>query len=408
MKAGAEVDGGPLAFSVVMLLFVLFLGSTIGGPLSGVSVFFSLLFLFDMIQVFWTNERLRQSETFSNDHPVKGETLVYTHYLESGPHLWRSCRLDLEYHFPKVDSKSYVERQTRWLKGKDRSTMTFSCGFRHRGVYSIGLRDFVLRSWSGWLRLRVTVWERMFYVRPRVVVLNSFPFLTSRDGAEITQSFLLQNADPAVFERVDPYREGMPLRGVDFRPLARGLPPVVRVFLPEPWARIKILVDAYRSPQTNPDTDDTALDREDIVVEAAASLARFLVSQEVPVSLMSAGRSLENWSSTTVRDCEEWEIASVHLQFSEVPSLTEVWSRTERNSTEISGVFISPRPDPQLWDFLERAVGMRRLIQVVKGWDEKSIEAWVNRREFLERAGVQTLELHTIEGLVQPGSSHGV
>ncbi len=396
MKSSLDFKPTPLAFYLFILLFTLFLGATLGGPFTGLASVFFLLITLDILQMFWTQNQLFLGESFNTEHPMKGEILEHKLTLESGRMPLRSSRIDLDLSFSNPLSKKESTRETLWLGGKQtrKTVKVFSC--RHRGIYTLGLKKLEIVSWFGWITYSWGLWPRTFYVLPKIIELKTLFFSPSREGVgnhAVSQAF----PDPSQFDYTIPYREGIALKYVNWRPLSWGGDPMVKKFLPEIWSEVQIFLDVYRSDFIPSDETENQLDCEDLGLETAASLIKHFLDMGIPCIFRSWNQAMNLVNLVHPEDFIPWLESTVNLSFGQCPSLAEIGTG--------SGFFITHRPDIHLWDYLEFQVSERTLISITMGWSSEEKKVWEQRKTTLMRSGCRVLSLERLEDLL--GASHG-
>lgn len=385
----------PLVFYLFLLGLAFFLSTTLGGHFTGL---LALLFLFlslDLLQVFLTAHQVYLSEHFSTDHLVKGQSADYRLSLEAGLLPLRSSRMDMELRFSSPLLAEDSERITLWLGSGTQLQKKKEITCRFRGAYELGLTSLEIRSWTGWFLWTRDLWPRTFYVLPRIIPLgNSVPF--SRQWGAGFPSLLAPQSPPALFDHVVPYREGIPLKYLDWKPLARNLPPVVRNFLPETWSLVNFFLDLGCRETTEESMEETLI-TQDLCIETAASLIHGLVISDLPACCWTCRGSSGILSGLPA--FQTWLESTVSWEFQSLPSLGEVWKSSGLKDQSQGAVFISHRPDPHLWEILLRMEGERSLICVVKGWTGPQRQVWEEWQGILMRSGCRSAAITDLEDL---------
>lgn len=223
-------------------------------------------------------------QTFSTDHPLKGESVQYRLYMEnSGP-------------FPLARGTcgfSSSRETTSGLQTKPIPVSPFSgasfeetvqCAYR--GTYTVGLISVSFKDTIGMIEFEETIEPHIFYVYPELVSLDQgIERITGSSGADRADHDS-NDEDASIYEYVSPVRTGENPRRVNWkRWAATGIPSRI-VSGNSVSSSLKVVLDLWPEEKT----DGGRLASEDRAITAAFSVLKHLCEQEIPCELVLGSR----------------------------------------------------------------------------------------------------------------------
>ena len=381
-----------LALSVVHLA-----GVYLGGIL--LVVWYAMLFLpvLSLVQLIITRSALRYHQVFTNDHPAKGEAVGF-HVSITNECPVPSAPITVRFHLGREERG--FETQSFQLRPHETRKLEQTVRCAYRGVYTVGLHRLAVWDVFGWIALAVPVFNRTFYVYPRVL---SLPSALSGFGTEhaVRQSPAAGlEVDYTLYRSLRRYRSEDDARHISWRKLAAVGEPLVKEYDTAAEPAITICMD------TRPvGDDDAALSVEDGVIEIVVALARYYIDREVPVSIVMGS------SVTRIDPGDNAEFARFHSRtitfffHSDVsPAVLYDYHRSDATLAEGTVLFVTHVLDPAILDLVERSDG--RSLQAAAIVDTASLSPEERRRgESLQRSlreqGGELLLVESADSLVQ-------
>lgn len=303
---------GLLAYCLLCALLYL-AGMSFGGPLE--FLFYAAAALFFLCTaVFIANcFALRFVESFSTEHPVKGEKIDYTLGIANEsrvplPRLRLSFRRPsaAQEHFP--DEYHYLGRG-----GSIEERKTVSC--RVRGIYEVGIDRASIADLFGFFRFYPSVFFRTFYVYPRLVELERLGFEDSPEAPEQgARRGLCELREE--FDFVDEYRRGDSMKDICWkRFFVTGSPSVKRY---EHSARRMAELHADLRPAGTLDPRG----EEDLTLEILLALQKYFLSKGILFRSYGGCRPLVD-SAAGVEGLRRFYESTIFLRFDETMPLSE-------------------------------------------------------------------------------------
>lgn len=254
-----------------------------GMSLSGVLQFALLVYLIfpalSFVLLVIVFARFRYYENFSNEHPAKGEEVVYSLSL-ANESLFSDARVCVRFKLMSPDTSLTLAPLNASVRRRKTRKEIHRIKFSYRGIYKVGIDFIEIFDSLGWLRYRPPVWFRTFYVYPRVIELRSvFPALqnvieTSGSGQGIISDYTL-------YKELREYRDGSPVKHMAWKKFATTGTPFLRDYEKTSWPGVEIYLDLRREREADP----LLLEREDCSVEILVALVNFFLKSFVPVTV---------------------------------------------------------------------------------------------------------------------------
>ena len=271
---------GLLSYALACVLLYL-AGMSFGGPLE--FLFYGAIVMFLLSSaVFVANFAfLRFSESFSTEHPVKGEKIDYllTVANESPvplPRLTLSFRSSTGGRTGFPDEHHYLARN-----GSIDELKTISCPFR--GIYEVGLDSAYVTDILGFFRFSPSVFFRTFYVYPRLVDIGGLCFeddaCAVMQGARRGECDLREETDYA-----DAYRPGDSVRDIWWKRFFVTGTPLVRRYEHSAKRMVELFIDLRPAGENNSSGE------EDLSLEILLALQKYLISKDIPFRSCGGGR----------------------------------------------------------------------------------------------------------------------
>ncbi len=286
MTTARLVSFRPGAISLyLLLLIILYLAAAYLGPLFVFlfAVFVSAPVLSGLLTLL-TVATLKYHQTFSNDHPLKGEEVVYVlavskeAMIPSGAISLRlkGSRQGMSLGLTDIDMYPVANRRFSFEH-------TIKCPFR--GVYVVGLDSIEVRGYFGWLSFHLPAWVRTFYVYPRIIELREAPFAEEVSSLSLPGTTHGNEEDITLLESVRPYVPGDPVRHISWKKFASLGVPATRRYESSAQPGVTIVLDTRGGGTRN----ERMLETEDCSVEIAVALVKYFSESGVRTAIIGDG-----------------------------------------------------------------------------------------------------------------------
>jgi uncharacterized protein (DUF58 family) len=344
----------PLRLRFVPLAAFLALAAILGsirdlaGPLSRmlsvVPLFLAAASLLHLVLT-WTFFSFHQ--TFSTDHPSKGEIVRYRLRVTNGmpvPAAVGVCRFAAA--GPAIAAFRPMPLALSALGLEDRSA-EIVCAYR--GIYVIGAESFSFRGALGILEIVYRTEPRVFYVYPELVPLGSGVERLAMGGGEGKSAAGAGERDPTVFETLRPLVDGAPARRVAWkRWAASGVPCAAEEGRSAAFG-LRVMLDLRPSGAVG----DDKLAAEDLAVTAAYSALSRLAEGGIPAEFWAGGEAGRSIDDRADFDAAYAQSTSVIFSESAFPEAAFSGGRATLLITTRS--IAADDPDSDLFSALERA-----------------------------------------------------
>jgi len=271
-----------LAFAVyAVLAFIFATFDGLAGPLSDVlSLAVPLLALCSVAHLFLSQHWFRFHQSFSSDHPRKGQTVEYSLAFSNEsivPLAQGSCVFSNPGPLDSFSGSVAVPSGSQ-ESGEYRASIRCS----YRGTYIVGLSSYFFTDVMGIVTLENRVEPRVFYVYPELVQLDySIEQLARTSGADRPGSSDLDE-DPSIFEYLAPLRAGVPASRIAWKRWAATGTPSRIVSGKARSTALRVFLDLWQGSANMIEK----LASEDMAVSAAFSVLQYLAQSRIPAELV--------------------------------------------------------------------------------------------------------------------------
>ncbi len=378
----------PYAVLLYVFLAAIFYvaGMSFGGVLYFLFFALTLFPLFSLVHVVYSSLTFRFYQEFGNDHPVKGDTVVYKLCIENESRLPNPCVRAV---FKRLGAAGAgLEPLALYLKRKESFVTEYRISCPYRGVYTVGLDSLTVGDMLGWVSFNPEVWFKTFYVYPRVIRLSSL-FLDRHSHTLSGGTSGGTLADNLLFKGLGPYRAGMPVSGIYWKKFISNGEPVLREYESTSWPGLEIYLDMSRDEDATP----AVLEREDCSIEIAISIAKYFLDRSIPMSLHALGEERYDFYGTDRSSFGELHKATIGLFFGKGRSIARAFAadRSERGSAMRTVCFVTHVPDPGIFelvrDFRARNAEMHVVLNQSGMDGEKALACGRYVRAFSDAGG---------------------
>ncbi len=351
------------AFS--LYLFFLFLIYLARSYLGFIFIFFFYMALFfpigSLLYLLIAAARIRYHQEFSTEHPVKGQTVTYRLTLTN------ESPLPIPYlivHFKPVNP--FMERITTdfstYLGRYGITERKYEIQLPFRGIYTVGLDNLVFEDLFHLFRITRSVWYRTFYVYPRILYLNRFPYILKGGTQKTHGTFQGTVPDLSLFTQLKAYRSGESLRHICWKKFASTGIPFLREYEITTEPGLTIYVDLRRGTHIG----INALKIEDTSIEILVSLVKYFLDQGIRIIIRAPGRNLYSFTGNNRIQFNDFYTSTFQLLFQKTISPAKLY-RADRKSgfQSSSSLFITHLMDADLFAFIEESLGMKNTISVI-------------------------------------------
>ena len=394
-KAGLLLFGGLILWLAGMYLgsFFIFLYYTYIGIIG-----------FSLLQVLWSLTFIKIHQSFSTEHPVKGEAIGYSVILANESVL-PGCQVKLLYRLVQPGVVIEDDGKELYLGIKTEYRNRFSVHCPYRGVYTIGLEYLEFADLTAVLRIRKAVEYRTFYVLPRVIRIES-PLRSISNRYSASSSVIGTEQDFGQFESFKPYRAGESVRHFSWKKFITTGQPLIKEYgrTSEPGMRIYLDTRRIEEPGRN------FLEMEDCSVEILVALVKYCMDNTIPVSVRGAGRHDFDFQYAAGQDGEVFHV--FHRHTSEIDFSPHSVSPLNlfESDNELEGewggsvVFITCHNDVELFDFVERNTMNCDLFAAVvnrSGFTETELLQSTHYFEHLKDRGVSVFTVESANTIAE-------
>jgi uncharacterized protein (DUF58 family) len=356
-----RINPYPVLLAAFFLAILYLAGMSFGGVLYFLFLVLLIFVIVSWVHLFVSYRGFRFYQEFSNDHPVKGETVIYRLCLENESSIPNPC---VRVMFKQLGTIATSEMKpfSMYLKKKQRYIKEYAILCPYRGVYTVGLESIVVSDFLEWIACNPEVWYRTFYVYPRVIVLRSF-FLDRHSHIFSGGPSKGTQADHMLFRGLDRYREGMSLKNMYWKKFIATGEPYIKLHESTSWPGLDIYLDLGRDE----DTTEKVLEREDCSVEIAIAVAKYLLDRNVQTALHAIGTKRYDFFGIDGSSFAELHKATIGFFFDKSHSIAHAYNADmQGNGTrQRTALFITHFPDPELFELAARIRGSSAVAHIV-------------------------------------------
>jgi uncharacterized protein (DUF58 family) len=267
------------AFCIFSLVLATF--SDLAGFMSTFfSVILPTLLTVSLVQLFLSRSRFMFHQSFSNDHPLKGEVVHFSLAMEN------------DSRFPAAEGRclfadpgpgtSFPEETPTPVRPGETLLHEAQIRCAYRGTYAIGLTSILFRDATGIATLEEKTEPRLFYVYPEIISLDVGVERLARSSGSDRPGSDAREQDPTIFEYVAPVMPGRPARRIAWKRWAATGIPAENIPGQARSSALRIILDLW--PNDGDATEKLAC--EDMAMSAVFSVLRHLARERIPVELV--------------------------------------------------------------------------------------------------------------------------
>lgn len=262
--------------------------SIVLGTFSGLAGFFSsfvsvlipALFVSSVVHLIFSWQRFAFHQTFSNDHPVKGESVRFSLSMSNESPVPAAEGICL---FADPGPATAFVRETETpVRAHESKQHDAEIRCAYRGTYVIGLSAISFTDMTGMIRLDETVEPRTFYVYPELAQLGGSVEKLARSSGSDRPGENNREEDPAIFEYVAPLVPGRPARHIAWKRWAATGVPAETIHGQARSASLTVVLDLWPGYEG----DGEKLASEDVAMSAAFSVLRYLARERIPAEIV--------------------------------------------------------------------------------------------------------------------------
>jgi uncharacterized protein (DUF58 family) len=336
---------------------------------SYVSPFFLFLFVIllvlpiaSLLYLVLTFFSLKYYQEFSNEHPAKGESVVYRLSLANETVLPLHC-LTVEFAAIRPFMEEVLPRFTTYVRAKSRIEKRYEILCPFRGIYTVGLESLAAEDPLHFFVFRRQIWHRTFYVYPRVLPLRSFSTGVERSERPAQGSSTGAVPDYALFSRLRAYRHGESLRHLAWKKFASTGTPFLKQYDTSAEPGVTIYLDLRQTRLTGLE----ALATEDVSVDILVALVKFYLDREVPVTVRAPGRSPYTFRGIDRSDFQRFYLSTMELLFQPAISPAALYhlDRQTGGYESSSAIIVSHFFDPEVFAAVDESLSGENPVALV-------------------------------------------
>ena len=352
MKSFLRVNPAVIGFYAFFTMLVHQAGIHIGGFFHFAYIALLILPVFSFIHILLTIAFVRYHQEFENEHPVKGQAIRYRMTI-SNESLIPSAHIVIDFRIVKPGSSEELPGIQISLGANKRIEKEYLIRCPYRGIYTVGMESLQITDILGWIHIRMPVFQRTFYVFPRVIDIE-YPFSPGSLGRISTGSNPGTSQDNSLFESLVQYRPGEGIRHMAWKKyIATGTPFLKRYGkTSQPGLTLYLDLRRYREP------DNTILDAEDCTIEIAVAVVKYFLDREIPVAVRALGQSRYEFDASSPATFNHFLKDTLNLHFRDTVSPAELFLADTRGSALTDGavLFVVHEVDPLVLEILDDAV----------------------------------------------------
>ena len=342
--------------NIPTLLILLFIGNLFSNGSFHLGTYFSYLYWFflifillDFVHLMLSFFSLRYHQDFSTDHPQKNDILYYSLSVKNEGR-FPSARVYLESVNASPAAENIHTNYTFCFPGRGgwKNTLPVRCSYR--GIYTVGIKRLVLSDLLGIFRIGLPVWQRTFYVYPRVRPLPT-RFIPRSGRNEILSGDLSGNIiDPSYFSHLSDYRPGEDISHIYWKKYSVTGLVHLKQYDRTAQPGIELYID--RRPVRGP--KETRLKTEDLSIEIALSLITHFNKAGTPVVLHLSPDDFIDIPPDNSDVLKELLVTFLNLRFSQEYTILEFMkSKSDRYAGRTGAyVCISHVPDLDILEYI--------------------------------------------------------
>lgn len=317
-------------------------------------LYFILLILppVSLLQVTVALVGIKYYQTFSTDHPTKGQILTYTLSVANESFL-PSVPIRIRFKTIQPGIEKHIPDLTTTLRMGERFQQEYEISCPYRGIYTVGLERMEVFDLLGWITIDRKVWHRTFYVYPRIIDAE-YPFSIGNTSNLSTGPNPGASQDYSLFESLATYREGQSVRHMAWKKFISLGQPYLKSYGRTSQPGVSVYLDLRRDEELSP----TLLEREDCSIEIVVALAKYCLDRSIPVSINAMGRSRYSFVATDSAEFLTFHRDTVNILFHDTISPAELYRSDLHGSASVTSVvFVTHVLDPEVLSIVENNIG---------------------------------------------------
>ncbi|MBP9022415.1 MAG: DUF58 domain-containing protein [Spirochaetes bacterium] len=266
-----------------------------------------LLFLLISLVTFISNSlSLRFIEIFSNEHPLRGETINYKLSL-SNEFFLPIAEFCIVFRETVGTGENFEKKINCFIGGKKYFEKKYSVISEHRGVYELGIERAEVRDIAGILAYSPKIFFRTFYVRPRIFNPEKTDFaenLKDSNGGSFHGGMEIDDQ----FSSIDEYREGMDAKRIFWKKYFSTGNMYVKLFQGSSRKSIEVHADMRKSDVNHTRTN------EDLILESLLSVSAHLMKCGTSFSVFAEGEKIFG-DNSGLRQFDKFYESTVFIPF---------------------------------------------------------------------------------------------
>ena len=353
-QRGILLDPARIGVYGFVLAVAYLAGVYLGGVLLVIWYAVLLLPVVSVCQALITRRSLYVREETPGNDPVKGQILQYS-LTVTNESVFPSSPVVLSLHRGLARSGRETRSLYLWMRETRRVNQTVPC--LYRGTYTVGLASLVVWDVFGLIGFTRRVSARTFTIYPRILEIPTAPSGTGPYGALADSPVAYGKTDTTLLRELRVYRPGDDVRHVSWRKFALLGEPLIREYDQAAEGAITICADT-RAVEGEP---DRAMHLEDCVLEIVIALARYYLTQEVPVTIVT-GVDVLRLDPGDPPGFSRFHVSTATMVFESKlpPAMIYDYQRSDPSFVDGAVVFVSHSVDPGVLDFIERSGGAKR------------------------------------------------
>lgn len=268
-------------YSIIWIIFSLS-GNYFGSYFKYVNIFLFIVLFFNLLHFILSIKFTYYNQSFSTEHPVKGDRIDYRYYITNSLPFFSSIIT--------VEFNSYLNLENIKLVVKGRETIKKDSFFSlpYRGSYKVGYKNLYISDFLQIFKIKRPLWRRTFYVYPR---LDSKYIKYTGQGYIEQKSWDLSKKNKDSFETLNEYTSGAKLSHISWKHFASKGEPFIKSFSSLDSKKLKLFIDRQELSLSRKGPAD------DKVLEVAVSIMNEIINKKEALSLLNFNIDIDSYKS---------------------------------------------------------------------------------------------------------------
>ncbi|MBN2736590.1 MAG: DUF58 domain-containing protein [Spirochaetales bacterium] len=404
---GLKINYKGLGFYVFVLFFMYLAGGYIGYSLEFLFMFFLMLFVFSIVFFVISFLGIKFSQYFSTDHPTKGQSIEYTLILANEMPFGVS-RIEMSFVTSNPMMKEMVPDFELIIGAGQNREFHYTISCSYRGIYRVGVQAVYVSDMLHFFSKSLDVWDKTFYVYPRIIDLGQFHFGPESYFSSGSQIALTGLEDITLLRGVSEYRRGMELRNVYWKKTAAMGRPMIKEFDRASNPSVTIYLD-LNNPQN--EKSMAILEREDVSVDILTALEKYYLDHKVEVSVRSPCHPVYHFTGYSSSDFDRFYRSSINLFSGPYPSPYDLFYSDRKNGVidSKSIIFITHHLDQGIFNHALESLGSQLKVLIIFNHTSSEQEKITEHHLFftsLKDKGVNILEVMSPQTMARDLENH--